>query len=105
MWIFEQRIFDWLKRRESDRRLRRWGNLMACPWCRCDIQTGEEWGISAWDRDDFIDVATCGQCAGTSLWRFEIGFFYIGALNPPLPKHIPWKGYSVEDARLVGASK
>lgn len=97
----EDRILNWLRRREQDRKLRRYGGIQSCPWCRQLIQTGEKWGFLVWDRDPFIDVATCGCCGGTSLWRFELGMIYIGPLDPPQPASpaVPW--YSIPDANLV----
>lgn len=76
---------DWSSRKIKERRLKRFGGVQTCTWCRQEANQGEAWSFKRWEHDPFIDVLTCGCCGGTSLWRFEFGMMYVGALEPPKP--------------------
>lgn len=91
----------WLKARRIDRTLRRYGGIQTCPWCRqCAQDANVDWRFDRWERDPFVDVLTCGVCGGTSLWRFELGMFYIGPLAPPEPAWPAVEYYDIESAAL-----
>ena len=98
-------INEWSERRLEKRLLESYGGIQTCPWCTQTVQKKGDWSIVAWDRDPMLDVITCGPCGGTSLWRFEIGFIYIGPLEPPKPKHNPMPHYDIEAANLVALEK
>lgn len=93
----------WSVRRAEERLLRQFGGIQTCPWCRQCAQMGDGWHFGTWDRDPFLDVLTCGVCGGTSLWRFEIGMIYIGALVPPAPAWPDVQHYDVAAAALLPA--
>ncbi|MDB5358811.1 MAG: hypothetical protein JWO51_108 [Rhodospirillales bacterium] len=97
----ETRLRDWLKRREHERLLRRFGGTQTCPWCRQCAQEGDgPWSLATWERDQFLDVLTCGVCGGTSLWRFEMLMLYVAPLCAPVPDFQPdIPGYDVKSAR------
>jgi hypothetical protein len=90
----------WTEEKLHRRLLRSYGGTQVCPWCCQIVQKHGDWSFKPWDRDPMLDVVTCGPCGGTSLWRFEIGFIYIGPLEPPSPKHKPAPFYSIEAAKL-----
>ena len=91
----------WSARKINERRMRRFGGIQTCTWCRQTANQGENWSLKEWARDPFIDVLTCGCCGGTSLWRFELGMIYIAALNPPKPFFPDKAFYSASKARLT----
>lgn len=96
------RILKWAIKRRDERLLQRFGGIQDCPWCRQCAQSGEgPWSFKAWKRDPFIDVLTCSVCGGTSLWRFELGMFYVGALEPPEPAWPDVSYYDVAAAKLI----
>jgi hypothetical protein len=33
--------------------------------------------------DEMLDEITCGNCAGSSIWKWELGFFYVTHGQPP----------------------
>ncbi|WP_304559517.1 hypothetical protein [Sphingomonas immobilis] len=106
MVLIQDRLSRWLKHRREERLLSRFGGIQTCPWCRqCAQSGGDSWGFQRWDRDPFLDVLTCSVCTGTSLWRFEIGMFYIGPLDPPAPQWPAVEYYDVEAARLRTPTK
>jgi len=98
------RAARWIKRRQEERLLNQFGGIQTCPWCRQCAQSEPDWRFRPWDRDPFLDVLTCGVCGGTSLWKFEIGMFYIGPLTAPEPKWPPVPHYDIEAATLRGGS-
>lgn len=72
----ERKVMEWLHRRFLDRLLNRHGGIQQCPWCNQCAQAYDGWQFnSTWDTD----VLTCGNCGGTSRYRFEVGMI---ALNP-----------------------
>jgi len=83
-WILKVR--DWSEIKVDDSKLERYGGIQVCPWCRQTAQHGSEWSFKEYDKDPFLDVLTCGNCKGTSLWRFEVGMIFIGVLKHPIPK-------------------
>ena len=82
-------IFTWLERKLKERRdnelLAKYGGIQTCPWCKQCAQEKPGWKFTQWVRDPFLDVLTCGVCAGTSLWHFTIGMVYVAPLDPPTP--------------------
>jgi hypothetical protein len=81
----------WLRRRRENQLLERWGGIQTCPWCRQCAQSEPGWGFTPYEGDLFLDVLTCGVCKGTSLWKFELGMFFVAPLNPPVPDTaVPW---------------
>lgn len=95
-----ERIERWARRRRERKAMDRFGGIQWCPWCRQCAQLSEGWHFREWDRDQFLDVLTCGHCEGTSLWRFEMGMIYIGPLEPPKPKAVPAPYYDIPNAAL-----
>jgi hypothetical protein len=79
----------WLERRRVDQIVKQYGGAQSCPWCRGLIQTGDDWGFSASGAEPQFDVATCGNCSGTSLWLWGLGFHFIRPLQPPKPAAWP----------------
>lgn len=98
--IFVKAIHDWSQERLDRQRVKRFGGIQTCPWCRQTANQGPIWRFDAWSRDPSLDVLTCGVCEGTSLWRFEMGMIYIGELSPPVPIHIRAQFYDIEKAEL-----
>lgn len=78
----EDALFGWLKERREERLLHAYGGIQTCPWCKQIAQSEGDWHFAPM-RDGLHDVLTCGVCGGTSVWRFEFGMMYIGALEPP----------------------
>lgn len=101
----KDRIRRWLDRDQREGLIRKFGGIQKCTWCRQWAQTGEGWAFETWDRDPMLDKLSCGVCGGTSLWRWEMGFMYIGPLAPPVPDHGAARFYDIEAARLVGRKK
>lgn len=101
----ESALLSWLEKRRDEKLLRRFGGIQTCPWCRQCAQSAEGWHFKEWEHDVFLDVLTCGVCGGTSLWRFEIGMFYIGPLNPPAPAFSAVDYYDIEAASLRPVSQ
>ncbi len=95
------RVLQWAVTRRDEKLLKRFGGIQTCPWCKQCAQSGEGWSFKPWERDQFLDVLTCGVCGGTSLWRFELGMTWIGSLNPPPPKWPDAPFYSIANARLT----
>lgn len=84
----ENALFDWLKQRREERLLHACGGIQTCPWCRQIAQSGEGWRFAP-HQDGFHDILTCGVCGGTSLWRFELGMVFAGALDAPKAAFTP----------------
>ncbi len=99
MKMFE-RINKWSQSKIEDDLCKKYGGIQWCPWCGQVMQLHGDWGFKEWAKDPMLDVLTCGPCGGTSLWRFEIGFLYIGPLDAPKPKHKPADYYDVNRAAL-----
>ena len=70
------------------RALELYGGTQTCPWCKNVAQSDGDWSYKIWDIDKDLDILTCGCCGGTSLWRFEVGSFYVGPLHPPIPEKL-----------------
>jgi len=83
-WItgFPRRVRRWLERCEAALVDERCGGNQRCPWCRQGVNHFKATSITA-TPDGFTDAITCGNCGGSSLWKWEIGFFYICRLVPP----------------------
>ena len=96
----ETAISKWLTDRRDERLLRRFGGIQRCPWCRQIAQSQGGWSFKAWERDEMLDVLSCGVCRGKSLWRFELLMIYIGPLEPPAPVTPAWTGYDISAAKL-----
>lgn len=95
------KLLDWLIKRRDDKLTEQFGGTQTCPWCRQCAQSGPNpWHFRVWDADPFLDVLTCSVCTGTSLWRFEFGMGYIGALDPPKPAWDDNPNYDIKTARL-----
>lgn len=92
---------DWSSSKLEERLLKKFGGLQTCPWCEQTVQSKEGWSIIPWNKDPMLDVITCGPCGGTSLWRFEMMFIYIGALEAPVSKYKSNSCYDIEKARYI----
>src|SRR5574343_450374 len=84
----ETAFLNWLKRRETDRLLHKYGGVQTCPWCRQIAQSKDGWSFEPDYRPESsyqgaADILTCGVCGGTSLWMFEVGMVYRGPLDAP----------------------
>lgn len=97
-------LHRWALERLYQKRLRQFGGTQCCPYCSQLVQLHGDWSIKQWERDPFLDVITCGPCGGKSLWRFELGMFYIGPLEAPKPKSEPAPYYDIENARIRASS-
>lgn len=62
----------------------RYGGVQQCPWCKRWMQLAGETCLD--QIDAFEDEMHCGHCTGTSFWRWELGFVFIGPGNPPKPE-------------------
>jgi hypothetical protein len=100
---FLDRAAAWVARKQDDRRLRMFGGIQKCCWCRQTANQGD-WSFSEWERDPFLDVLTCGICGGTSLYRFEFMMVFIGPLSPPAPAWPTVEFYDIENAQLKGGA-
>ncbi|MEM6625290.1 MAG: hypothetical protein AAF719_01175 [Pseudomonadota bacterium] len=75
---------DKLTRQIDELALTSYGGTQKCPWCGGSIQTGEDWFYQVWWENSDLDIAKCGVCGGTSLWRFEMGAIFVGPHLPNL---------------------
>lgn len=89
-WVgnLERRVMLWLHDRFLERLLRRYGGIQQCPWCK---QCAQAFDGSRFDSttDPTIDALHCGNCGGTSRWRFEMGMMPlqpIGLAPPPVDR-------------------
>ncbi|WP_270374931.1 hypothetical protein [Marinicauda sp. Alg238-R41] len=80
---------SWLKRRiekcEHADLLDRYGGTQGCPWCRQTMQRYPDTRMVTFDGDPMLDEITCGNCGGSSLWRFEIGMVFVCVGEAPKP--------------------
>jgi len=82
-----RRVRAWLENAERELTLRQCGGDQRCPWCR-------RWmngflGTECEEFDSILDELTCGACGGTSLWKWEVGFFYVCEGEPPPAYDVP----------------
>lgn len=91
-------IRAWLERAEEKLAARRFGGDQKCPWCN-------QWQNQFADshRRDFapnpmLDELVCGNCGGTSLWKWEMGFILVTAARPP--DAYSKTGYKVKDGTV-----
>jgi len=73
----------WLERAEANYVLKKLGGIQKCPWCRRWMGTNEATAWHEYEEDPMLDVHCCGHCGGTSIWRWELGFFFVRPLTPP----------------------
>jgi hypothetical protein len=71
-----------LERKRKDEALREYGGIQTCPWCNQWVQLYRGWHFDSKTEPEW-DVLHCGNCKGTSYWRFELGMFYAGPRTPP----------------------
>lgn len=93
MYILDKLIDKIEKFAENRRRetlLKTYGGIQKCPYCLQIMQTGNGCSSKEHPIDHYCDVLTCGVCCGESIWRFELGFIYVGPYHPPPAKHTPW---------------
>lgn len=82
---FEKRVMTWLYARFLDRLMRRFGGIQTCPWCHQVAQAYDGWRFDS-KTDPSIDELHCGNCGGTSRWRFEMGMIPLTPLRGQPPK-------------------
>ena len=71
----------WLEGAEERLAVKHSGGDQRCPWCKQWVNQFSGTSISP-SPDGFTDIITCGNCIGTALWKWEIGFCFLGRLHP-----------------------
>ena len=71
-----------LERAEAAYVGKRCGGDQRCPWCKQWVNHFMKTYIRPFP-DGFLDEVVCGNCGGTSIWKWEIGFFYVTHGEPP----------------------
>lgn len=86
----------WLERAEHEYVLRRSGGNQTCPWCRQGVNHFTGTHVRTFTPDPMLDEIVCGNCGGTSIWKWEMGFVFITAGDrPPAADAAP--GFSDSD--------
>lgn len=103
-WITRP-IRRWLERAEAEVAIKRCGGDQVCPWCRRWMNQFQDTRVRDFS-DGFLDEIRCGNCQGSSLWKWEIGFIYVCEGEPPPAAHLesgftdaPWLRQSIAYAR------
>lgn len=62
--------------------MHRCGGDQRCPWCREWMNRHDSTSTRDF-RGGFLTEICCGNCAGTSIWKWEMGFVYVTAGDRP----------------------
>lgn len=84
------RVIEYADNKKHERMLDKFGGTQTCPYCLQFVQSGDGPTIYDHPNDPLVDVIECGGCKGESIWRFELGFFYVGPYKAPEAKHKTW---------------
>ena len=84
------RVIEYADKKKNERLLQACGGIQKCPYCLQVMQSGVGCSQSEHPNDPMVDVLQCGVCWGKSIWRFEIGYFYVGPYEAPKAKHKTW---------------
>lgn len=77
------KVRKWLERAEAAYTLKKCGGDQRCPWCQQWMNQFDGTRIEPFTGNSMMDEITCGNCFGTSLWKWEVGFFFVMAADPP----------------------
>ena len=79
-------VADRIERKRKEEASKQYGGIQKCPWCNQWVQLFAGWFFDSKTEPEW-DVLHCGNCKGTSYWRFELGMIYFGPRTaPPIPK-------------------
>ena len=93
-------IYNWAYKKRRQGIINKFGGIQTCPYCLQIAQQNDDWSFIEYEKDPFLDVLQCGVCGGRSLWKFEVGYFYIGPHTAPMAKHDSCKYYDLENSCL-----
>ncbi len=96
------KIHDWISKRKQDELLQKHGGLQWCPWCKQCMQD-HTYSIQPFNENKLFDEFICGNCHGTSVWHFAMGFIYLFANHPPIPDKGNYNRIQSGKANYVGA--
>lgn len=79
-------VADRIERKRKEEAGKQYGGIQKCPWCNQWVQLFAGWFFDSKTEPEW-DVLHCGNCKGTSYWRFELGMIYFGPRTaPPIPE-------------------
>lgn len=76
------KVRAWLEKAEAEHVARKCGGDQRCPWCCQWMNHFTTTHIRPY-RDGMLDEIVCGNCYGTSFWKWELGFVFITAGEIP----------------------
>jgi len=80
---------DKLEARHHKQVLKKFGMTTKCTYCNQIMQDGCEFKIQEHPSDKRLDLLTCSNCKGISVWLFAPVWIYISGWQPPAAKHKP----------------